>query len=146
MALTVAPFCFTRSILPARVGPNDTATYPNYTRTLLQQDPAYPSAPGLPHQASQRPLSEQLTCFISPVSTTIFAQPSKGGSHKVGKKKTAHKANVFSAAGIAFVWNAFKGSRSSSQHFSCIYAYFLSSHWPLPTLLNAPPFWSHTKT
>lgn len=54
-----------------------------------------------------------------------------------GKKKC--KANVFTAVGIAFVWNAFKGSRSSSQHFSCIYAYFLSSHWPLPTLLNAPP-------
>lgn len=32
-------------------------------------------------------LSEQLRCFISPVPTTIFAQPSKGDSHKVGKTK-----------------------------------------------------------
>ena len=40
---------------------------------FLQQEPAYPSAPGLPRQASERPLSEQLARFISPVSTTIFA-------------------------------------------------------------------------
>lgn len=58
---------------------------------------------------------------------------------RLRKKPTKTKANVFSAIGIAFVWNAFKASRSSSQQFSCIYAYFLSSHWPLPTLLNAPP-------
>lgn len=65
---------------------------------------------------------------------------------RLGKNPTKTKANVFSAIGIAFVWNAFKASRSSSEQFSCVYAYFLSSHWPLPTLLNAPPFWSHTKS
>lgn len=57
-----------------------------------------------------------------------------------------NEANVFSVVGTVFVWNVFKGCRRSSQHFSRIYAYFVSSYWPLPTLLNAPSFWRHTKS
>lgn len=94
LPLKVAPFCFTRNILSARPGLNDTATYPNYIRTFLQQDPAYPSPPQLPRQ---RPLSKQLTSFIPPVFTTIFAQNFKGGSHKVGGKRIQQSKCIFSS-------------------------------------------------